>query len=157
MRLCLGLEVCLFRSYSISIHYCSGQIQKASHLPSSSHSITPALYNTITTLLYSAILCYTLLYSTTTPLLHRYHYILYLIHHAYQAQQRLQHHPRQQWQYRPSRRHAGYAHFSLPMVSFNANYISGPNGGRKAPVVIHQGGQTYDETRPSDWDKQRWK
>lgn len=35
--------------------------------------------------------------------------------------------------------------------------LSGPNGGRKAPVVIHQGGQTYDETRPSDWDKQRWK
>ncbi|KKK18501.1 hypothetical protein P175DRAFT_0427161 [Aspergillus ochraceoroseus IBT 24754] len=26
------------------------------------------------------------------------------------------------------------------------------------PVVIHnQGGQIYDETRPSDWDKQRWK
>ncbi|BCR85193.1 uncharacterized protein ACHE_20651S [Aspergillus chevalieri] len=35
--------------------------------------------------------------------------------------------------------------------------MQGPNGGRKAPVVIHQGGQTYDETRPSDWDKQRWK
>ncbi|KAF9888310.1 hypothetical protein FE257_008742 [Aspergillus nanangensis] len=26
------------------------------------------------------------------------------------------------------------------------------------PVVVHnQGGQIYDETRPSDWDKQRWK
>ncbi|GFF48319.1 conserved hypothetical protein [Aspergillus udagawae] len=26
------------------------------------------------------------------------------------------------------------------------------------PVIIHnQGGQIYDETRPSDWDKQRWK
>lgn len=57
---------------------------------------------------YCLILCYTLLYYTTTPL----SLLLYLIHHAYQAQQRLQHHPRQQWQYRPSRRHAGYAHFS---------------------------------------------
>ncbi|CAG8020603.1 unnamed protein product, partial [Penicillium nalgiovense] len=29
---------------------------------------------------------------------------------------------------------------------------------RKPPVVIHnKGGRTYDETRPSDWDKQRWK
>ncbi|KAJ5174729.1 uncharacterized protein N7482_000606 [Penicillium canariense] len=29
---------------------------------------------------------------------------------------------------------------------------------RKPPVVVHnQGGQIYDETRPSDWDKQRWK
>ncbi|KAF7718412.1 Uncharacterized protein PECH_008371 [Penicillium ucsense] len=29
---------------------------------------------------------------------------------------------------------------------------------RKPPVIIHnKGGQTYDETRPSDWDKQRWK
>ncbi|RAK80506.1 uncharacterized protein BO72DRAFT_493033 [Aspergillus fijiensis CBS 313.89] len=28
----------------------------------------------------------------------------------------------------------------------------------QAPVIIHnQGGQIYDETRPSDWDKQRWK
>ncbi|GES61371.1 hypothetical protein ATEIFO6365_0011003000 [Aspergillus terreus] len=26
------------------------------------------------------------------------------------------------------------------------------------PVVVHnQGGQIYDETRPADWDKQRWK
>ncbi|RAL11311.1 uncharacterized protein BO97DRAFT_100652 [Aspergillus homomorphus CBS 101889] len=26
------------------------------------------------------------------------------------------------------------------------------------PVIVHnQGGQIYDETRPSDWDKQRWK
>ncbi|KAJ5236306.1 hypothetical protein N7489_006397 [Penicillium chrysogenum] len=26
------------------------------------------------------------------------------------------------------------------------------------PVVIHnKGGRIYDETRPSDWDKQRWK
>ncbi|GFF92748.1 conserved hypothetical protein [Aspergillus lentulus] len=26
------------------------------------------------------------------------------------------------------------------------------------PVIIHnQEGQIYDETRPSDWDKQRWK
>jgi hypothetical protein len=29
---------------------------------------------------------------------------------------------------------------------------------RKPPVVIHnKGGRIYDETRPSDWDKQRWK
>ncbi|CAI7580142.1 unnamed protein product [Penicillium bialowiezense] len=29
---------------------------------------------------------------------------------------------------------------------------------RKPPVVVHnKGGQIYDETRPSDWDKQRWK
>ncbi|KAJ6141292.1 hypothetical protein N7470_010188 [Penicillium chermesinum] len=29
---------------------------------------------------------------------------------------------------------------------------------RKPPVIIHnKGGQIYDETRPSDWDKQRWK
>lgn len=38
----------------------------------------------------------------------------------------------------------------------------GPNAGPRrttqAPVIIHnQGGQTYDETRTSDWDKQRWK
>ncbi|KAJ5095726.1 hypothetical protein NUU61_005082 [Penicillium alfredii] len=33
-----------------------------------------------------------------------------------------------------------------------------PNPVRKPPVIIHnKGGQTYDETRPSDWDKQRWK
>ncbi|KAL4783140.1 hypothetical protein BJX76DRAFT_358277 [Aspergillus varians] len=26
------------------------------------------------------------------------------------------------------------------------------------PVVIHNhGGQTYDETRTADWDRQRWK
>ncbi|RJE27177.1 hypothetical protein PHISCL_00530 [Aspergillus sclerotialis] len=26
------------------------------------------------------------------------------------------------------------------------------------PVIIHnKGGQTYDETRPLDWDNQRWK
>ncbi|KAJ5550892.1 hypothetical protein N7535_001170 [Penicillium sp. DV-2018c] len=32
------------------------------------------------------------------------------------------------------------------------------NSARKPPVVIHnKGGQIYDETRPSDWDKQRWK
>ncbi|KAJ5960020.1 uncharacterized protein N7479_007170 [Penicillium vulpinum] len=29
---------------------------------------------------------------------------------------------------------------------------------RKPPVVVHnKGGRIYDETRPSDWDKQRWK
>ncbi|CAG7992814.1 unnamed protein product [Penicillium olsonii] len=29
---------------------------------------------------------------------------------------------------------------------------------RKPPVIVHnKGGQIYDETRPSDWDKQRWK
>ncbi|KAG0159064.1 hypothetical protein PDIDSM_6584 [Penicillium digitatum] len=29
---------------------------------------------------------------------------------------------------------------------------------RKPPVVVHnKGGRLYDETRPSDWDKQRWK
>lgn len=29
---------------------------------------------------------------------------------------------------------------------------------RKPPVIVHnRGGQIYDETRPSDWDKQRWK
>ncbi|KAJ5749865.1 hypothetical protein N7533_006893 [Penicillium manginii] len=29
---------------------------------------------------------------------------------------------------------------------------------RKPAVVVHnKGGQIYDETRPSDWDKQRWK
>ncbi|KAI9370433.1 hypothetical protein BJX61DRAFT_544608 [Aspergillus egyptiacus] len=37
----------------------------------------------------------------------------------------------------------------------------GSNAGpRKSqpPVIIHNhGGQTYDETRPSDWDRQRWK
>ncbi|KAJ5132278.1 hypothetical protein N7448_006436 [Penicillium atrosanguineum] len=32
------------------------------------------------------------------------------------------------------------------------------NPARKPPVIVHnQGGQIYDETRPSDWDKQRWK
>ncbi|KAJ5523184.1 hypothetical protein N7504_005494 [Penicillium tannophilum] len=32
------------------------------------------------------------------------------------------------------------------------------NAVRKPPVVVHnKGGQIYDETRPSDWDKQRWK
>lgn len=38
--------------------------------------------------------------------------------------------------------------------------IDGTNPPRRTqkPVVIHnQGGQIYDETRPSDWDKQRWK
>lgn len=29
---------------------------------------------------------------------------------------------------------------------------------RKPPVIVHnKGGRIYDETRPSDWDKQRWK
>ncbi|KAJ5808138.1 hypothetical protein N7474_009407 [Penicillium riverlandense] len=29
---------------------------------------------------------------------------------------------------------------------------------RQPPVIVHnKGGQIYDETRPSDWDKQRWK
>jgi hypothetical protein len=29
---------------------------------------------------------------------------------------------------------------------------------RKPTVIVHnKGGQIYDETRPSDWDKQRWK
>lgn len=29
---------------------------------------------------------------------------------------------------------------------------------RQPPVVVHnKGGQIYDDTRPSDWDKQRWK
>ncbi|KAJ5384944.1 hypothetical protein N7447_000670 [Penicillium robsamsonii] len=29
---------------------------------------------------------------------------------------------------------------------------------RKPPVVVHnKGGRIYDETRTSDWDKQRWK
>ncbi|CRL17168.1 unnamed protein product [Penicillium camemberti] len=29
---------------------------------------------------------------------------------------------------------------------------------RKPLVVVHnKGGRIYDETRPSDWDKQRWK
>ncbi|KAJ5735059.1 uncharacterized protein N7483_000184 [Penicillium malachiteum] len=37
-------------------------------------------------------------------------------------------------------------------VRVNANPI------RKPPVIVHnKGGQIYDETRPSDWDKQRWK
>ncbi|KAJ5703398.1 hypothetical protein N7493_011787 [Penicillium malachiteum] len=32
------------------------------------------------------------------------------------------------------------------------------NPARKPPVIVHnKGGQIYDETRPSDWDKQRWK
>ncbi|KAI9924677.1 hypothetical protein ASPWEDRAFT_110971 [Aspergillus wentii DTO 134E9] len=39
--------------------------------------------------------------------------------------------------------------------------MRGPNSGPRrtqAPVIVHnQGGQIYDETRPSDWDKQRWK
>ncbi|KAL4910901.1 hypothetical protein BDW74DRAFT_172357 [Aspergillus multicolor] len=38
--------------------------------------------------------------------------------------------------------------------------IRGSNGPRKSqpPVIVHNGGgQTYDETRPSDWDRQRWK
>ncbi|KAJ0413819.1 hypothetical protein BJX63DRAFT_80857 [Aspergillus granulosus] len=39
--------------------------------------------------------------------------------------------------------------------------IRGSNAGpRKSqpPVVVHNhGGQIYDETRPSDWDRQRWK
>ncbi|KAL4937531.1 hypothetical protein BDV06DRAFT_215821 [Aspergillus oleicola] len=39
--------------------------------------------------------------------------------------------------------------------------VRGPNAGpRKSqpPVIVHNdGGQTYDETRPSDWDRQRWK
>ncbi|KAL2864165.1 uncharacterized protein BJX67DRAFT_384004 [Aspergillus lucknowensis] len=39
--------------------------------------------------------------------------------------------------------------------------IRGSNAGpRKSqpPVIVHNhGGQIYDETRPSDWDRQRWK
>ncbi|KAB8222052.1 hypothetical protein BDV33DRAFT_201795 [Aspergillus novoparasiticus] len=39
--------------------------------------------------------------------------------------------------------------------------LRGSNSGPRRtqpPVVVHnQGGQIYDETRPSDWDKQRWK
>ncbi|KAL5044083.1 hypothetical protein BDW71DRAFT_209689 [Aspergillus fruticulosus] len=39
--------------------------------------------------------------------------------------------------------------------------LRGSNAGpRKTqpPVIVHNGGgQTYDETRPSDWDRQRWK
>ncbi|KAJ5574247.1 uncharacterized protein N7459_008674 [Penicillium hispanicum] len=35
---------------------------------------------------------------------------------------------------------------------------SAANPVRKPPVIVHnKGGQIYDETRPSDWDKQRWK
>ncbi|KAE8144993.1 hypothetical protein BDV25DRAFT_145075 [Aspergillus avenaceus] len=38
--------------------------------------------------------------------------------------------------------------------------MRGSNAARRTqpPVIVHnQGGQIYDETRPSDWDKQRWK
>ncbi|PKY02724.1 hypothetical protein P168DRAFT_320269 [Aspergillus campestris IBT 28561] len=39
--------------------------------------------------------------------------------------------------------------------------LRGSNGAPRRsqpPVVVHnQGGQIYDETRPADWDKQRWK
>ncbi|KAL4796569.1 hypothetical protein BDW69DRAFT_183896 [Aspergillus filifer] len=50
--------------------------------------------------------------------------------------------------------------------SSNGDQVVGPNirapnaGPRKSqpPVIIHNdGGQTFDETRPSDWDRQRWK
>ncbi|OJJ46954.1 hypothetical protein ASPZODRAFT_131873 [Penicilliopsis zonata CBS 506.65] len=36
--------------------------------------------------------------------------------------------------------------------------IRSPPRKTQKPVVVHnQGGRTFDETRPSDWDKQRWK
>ncbi|PWY78564.1 hypothetical protein BO94DRAFT_537756 [Aspergillus sclerotioniger CBS 115572] len=39
--------------------------------------------------------------------------------------------------------------------------MRGPNAvprRTQPPVIVHnRGGQIYDETRPSDWDKQRWK
>ncbi|KAJ5103818.1 hypothetical protein N7532_004347 [Penicillium argentinense] len=40
----------------------------------------------------------------------------------------------------------------------NADAAPAANPVRRPPVVVHnKGGQIYDETRPSDWDKQRWK
>ncbi|KAJ5684317.1 hypothetical protein N7523_001241 [Penicillium sp. IBT 18751x] len=39
-----------------------------------------------------------------------------------------------------------------------ATEVRTANPARKPPVIVHnKGGQIYDETRPSDWDKQRWK
>ncbi|EPS30404.1 hypothetical protein POX_b02587 [Penicillium oxalicum] len=39
-----------------------------------------------------------------------------------------------------------------------ATQVRASNSVRRPPVIIHnKGGQIYDETRPSDWDKQRWK
>ncbi|EAW11367.1 uncharacterized protein ACLA_090600 [Aspergillus clavatus NRRL 1] len=32
-----------------------------------------------------------------------------------------------------------------------------PRRTQPAVIIHNQGGQIYDETRPSDWDKQRWK
>jgi hypothetical protein len=41
---------------------------------------------------------------------------------------------------------------TVPVVNSNTA------GRRQPPVIVHnKGGQIYDETRPSDWDKQRWK
>lgn len=55
--------------------------------------------------------------------------------------------------------HPVQQHEICPMLT---SIFPGPNAGPRrttqAPVIIHnQGGQTYDETRTSDWDKQRWK
>jgi len=46
---------------------------------------------------------------------------------------------------------------SNPQIQANTRSPAA-NPVRKPPVIIHnKGGQIYDETRPSDWDKQRWK
>lgn len=49
--------------------------------------------------------------------------------------------------------------FPIPRLSpANADTPPAANPVRKPAVVVHnKGGQIYDETRPSDWDKQRWK
>ncbi|KAE8351625.1 hypothetical protein BDV28DRAFT_136738 [Aspergillus coremiiformis] len=58
------------------------------------------------------------------------------------------------------------SHASLPQLALELSLMEpsgaiGSNAGPRRtqpPVIVHnQGGQIYDETRPSDWDKQRWK
>lgn len=51
-----------------------------------------------------------------------------------------------------TRANADHSHTPATHPHPNSNPI------RKPLVIIHNtGGQIYDETRPSDWDKQRWK
>ncbi|KAJ5601398.1 hypothetical protein N7510_010932 [Penicillium lagena] len=59
--------------------------------------------------------------------------------------------------YRGSPRSGSKLTTPLPTVPA-ANPNTSSRRRRQPPVIIHnKGGQIYDETRPSDWDKQRWK